>query len=249
MLEERARLLDGQVPEGEAYVDFDPKRPEAHEIVNNPPRHRSAVEQTRLREHLLVVKGDALVGARVVEMPPCRARVAPGQGQLLVVRPLVDDPGPGVGRIGAVEVRELRRRDRYITDPILVQAVRAGEVVGNAQPSERLEVGRPGSIQVMAQRPGLAEQVMCFVETTHFFFCDSLRSGLVRGAGRQRRPCCVGHPVPLEQLEAHGPVPFLAAGGKELGRSEREQGHLVQVAGEERLAHPSQRTGPSPCVR
>ncbi len=136
MLEERPRLLDRQLAEGQAHVDFDPQRPEPHETVNNLAGDRGIVEQTRLREHLLVVKGDAFVWARIVEVPPGRARVAPSEGELLVVRPFMDDPGPRVGRVGPVEIRQFRGGGRHVADPVFVQPVRACQVVGHPQPPQ-----------------------------------------------------------------------------------------------------------------
>ena len=96
--------FDRQVAKCEAHIDLDAKRPEAHEIVNNAPSHGRIIEQARLRQHFLVVKGDALVRARIVEMPPRRAGMAPSESELLVIRPLMDDPGPRVGGVRPVKM-------------------------------------------------------------------------------------------------------------------------------------------------
>ena len=170
----------------------------------------SVVEQARLGEHLLVIKSDALVGARVVEVPARRTRCGPGESELLVVSPLVDDAGTWICRVGAVEVRQVGRRGGHVTHGVLVEAGRPGQVVTDSEPPEWLEVGRSSGVQVVAQRHGLAQEVMLFVEAADLaLFGQASAYRLLRGTGRQWRPRGVRHPVLFEQLEGDGTVPFL----------------------------------------
>ena len=104
--------VDRELPEGEAHVNLDPQGAQPHEVVDDPPGHGGIVEQPGLSEHLLVVESEAFVGARVVEMTPGRARVGPGQRQLLVVRSLVGNAGTRVGGVGPVEVGQVRSTAR-----------------------------------------------------------------------------------------------------------------------------------------
>ncbi len=72
----------------------------------------------------------------------------------------------------------------------------------------------------------------------------SFSLGLFRRTPRERRPGRISHPVLFEELEGDGAVPLLTAGGQELGRGVREQGHLVHVPGEQGLARPAERAPP-----
>ena len=96
---------------------------------------RRVVEQAGGQHQLLVVEGDALVGAGVVVVPAQRAGVSPGQRELLVVDALVDDPGPRVAGVGGVEVGQVRAGLRHVGDAVLGQP--PGPVSSSATPRKR----------------------------------------------------------------------------------------------------------------
>src|SRR5205085_5130960 len=103
-------LIEREFTEREAHVHFHAKRAQTHEIVNNFARVRAVVEQTGLQHHLLGVKADAFVRARVVVMTLDWVLVFPGKTKLEVMawNSFVNNDRPRVLRGRAPEIAEVR---------------------------------------------------------------------------------------------------------------------------------------------
>ena len=214
---------------GQAHVHGHPQRAQPHEVHHGGPGVRGVVEQARGQHQLLVVEGDALVGAGVVVVPADRAGVAPGQGQLLVVDALVDDPGARVASVGGVEVGQVRAGLGDVGDAVLGEPPRAGQLVGDAEEAQRLQVGGHRAGEVAAEVPGWLSRSCALVELADLPASAAASArACAGGAGRQRRLGNVPVAVAVHELEPDSPVVLAAADRLDLGDGQRDAGHLAQ---------------------
>ena len=116
------RLIEGEFAERESHVHFHAERAQAHEVVDDLAGVRAVVEQSGLQHHLLGVKADAFVGARIVVMAPDRILVFPGKTKLEVMpgNSFVHGQRPRILRGGAQKVTEVRRRRVDVANAILL---------------------------------------------------------------------------------------------------------------------------------
>ena len=147
-----ARRVDVQLTERQPDVDLDAQRAQPHEVVDDFARARRIVGQSGREHQLLVVEGNAFIRGRVVVVTPHRSRMPPGQSELLIVRALVHDARSGIVGVRRVEIRHLAEEGGHVADAVLVDPLRAGQVIGDAEPAQRGQVVGQRQVTVVATR-------------------------------------------------------------------------------------------------